>query len=265
MTRDPRLNRCCAILVGILLSLTGELGAQESTSCSPGTTSRADLGFRGLHCIDCGLRRAPDGTASWRFSTEPEIRSIAPTGRAAGLHDGDRIVTLDGHLITSEPARRRWTAIQPGDSVRLQVRRDDAVLRIAYRAGLRCDAPAGGGPATPVTALGRGTSRSLLPAGFLGMAFSCQCSVDAGSTPARWSFAEAPRVTGVAAEGPAKRAGLVVGDVIRRINGERIDSDAGGALFSGLVPNDTIVLEVARGASVHTVRLVAGPSPSEAR
>ncbi len=81
------------------------------------------------------------------------------------------------------------------------------------------------------------------------------------------------RVAGVTPGGPADRAGVQTGDLITRVNGTRLVTDAGGAdraasrpaerllrIASRLDPGDTVQLDVRRGAQTVQLTFVAEES-----
>ncbi len=262
--------------LGILAAVpVWAIAGQTPETCPAGETSRTDLGIQGLQCVDCSVTHAPDGAAHWRFSTEPVVHAVRTPAVAAGLRDGDRLVALDGHLITSESGTAAWAALQPGDSVRFRVRRGDEVAEVRYVAGRRCDGGVSRGRSTSTSGSGStgkqasgtgisiasGTSRSIFPSGYLGVGLSCACRVRTEDGKSRWSFDAPPEVTGVAPGGPADRAGIRVGDRLVSIDGIAINRVEGGRRFSGLEPNDTITLEVSRDGTSHRIRLTTTEPP----
>lgn len=85
-----------------------------------------------LTCGDCGWRLRSRGPS---FETEvfPVVASIVKGGPAdtAGLAVGDRLLAVGGHPITSSEAGRLLGSLEPGEAVRLEVRRGDRVLEIS--------------------------------------------------------------------------------------------------------------------------------------
>ena len=75
--------------------------------------------------------------------------------------------------------------------------------------------------------------------------------------------AAGPVVTRLAEEGPAARAGLLVGDVISAIGAQRVETAAAaGERLSALDPGVTVTLAVIRNGRAETVEVLLGSSPS---
>lgn len=82
------------------------------------------LAFKGTFSIN-----TDENTHRWYFKSEPKIESIDPDGPAAGiLKKGDVIVEIDGMLITTRKAGKRFGNIDPGEKVVLKIRRDDRLI-----------------------------------------------------------------------------------------------------------------------------------------
>lgn len=83
------------------------------------------LGIARLNCNDCSYIMLSEDERYWNFSSEPKIVRVDPDGPANGkLKKGDRIVAIDGVLITTRRAGERLAEIAPGDQVELTVRRN---------------------------------------------------------------------------------------------------------------------------------------------
>jgi hypothetical protein len=92
------------------------------------------LSFKGSMSID-----SDEGTKKWHFQSEPKIRAIDPDSPAAGiLERGDVIVEIDGMLITTRKAGKRFGSIEPGETVEFTVRRDGKLLKKKVKAGAVC-------------------------------------------------------------------------------------------------------------------------------
>ncbi len=82
------------------------------------------LAFKGTFSIN-----TDENTQRWYFKNEPKIESIDPDGPAAGiLKKGDVIVEIDGMLITTRKAGKRFGNIDPGEKIVLKIRRDDRLI-----------------------------------------------------------------------------------------------------------------------------------------
>ncbi|HEX8391672.1 MAG TPA: PDZ domain-containing protein, partial [Longimicrobium sp.] len=106
----------------------------QAGRCGPDEMVVADLGFDNLSCAGCSFRM--DATDPRRMQMrfdggEPRIGGVRADGPANGqLRNGDALVAVGGALITTEEGGRRYTAIDPGDRVRLSVRRDGQVRQV---------------------------------------------------------------------------------------------------------------------------------------
>ena len=98
----------------------------------------ADLGFDelgGSLGIVPAQRRSPGLGVPRRAGDRQRARGGPAAGR---LRDGDAIVAVDGQLITTSEGGRRFSAIDPGDRVRLSIRRGGRVQDVTVQAGTRC-------------------------------------------------------------------------------------------------------------------------------
>jgi len=104
----------------------------------PEVRPRIEFGLE-LTCGDCGWRGAREGlaftTSGLAFTTSvfPTIASVEKDGPAdrAGLLPGDMILTAAGAAITSSQAARALGALDPGETIALEVRRGDRILEIS--------------------------------------------------------------------------------------------------------------------------------------
>ncbi|MFH0751541.1 MAG: PDZ domain-containing protein [Chloroflexota bacterium] len=252
-------------------------------SCPGGVVGA--LGITRVDCRgDCFLtvdRR--EQSMVWSFSVEPRITEIAPNGPAAGaLEIGDRIVAIDGVLITTPEGGRRLANIEPDRDVTIRFRRGRRIGEATLRAGTRCgpavegvrsglvsssSVDSGGvswtGPGIRIETSGSGESRrtSITVPGArmsvgetgvpemsearLGMSFGCgPCSSTRRNGRTVWSFSNPIDVIRVDVGGPAERGGIRVGDRITHVDGLRIDSRRGGEAFSTLRPGQATRLTV---------------------
>jgi hypothetical protein len=110
------------------------------------------------------------------------------------------------------------------------------------------------------------------PAGPRGMlfGFALEC-VRCESTPAGrrgggggrgafalWHYSEYPRVAAVVSGGPAARAGIQVGDLLRAIDGLSLLTDEGSERLRTVAPRDDIRLELERNGKLVDINLSVG-------
>jgi len=137
------------LVAGVGLALPGLARAQVAASAlqQPGDRQSCggivvgSLGITRMDCRgDCTLS-FEDGWRDgvWSFSVEPRITEIAPHSPAArALEIGDRIVAIDGILITTTEGGRRFASIEPDRDVTIRYRRDGRVGDTVLRSGTRC-------------------------------------------------------------------------------------------------------------------------------
>lgn len=245
------------------------VSAQESGSNQCRATG-TPIGWHGITSFVCNCSSSdstePFSGPKWDFRTEPEVLRIGLMGPADGtLEEGDRIVSIDGLLITTRSGGDRWSTIQPGETVMLRVRRDGRLRDISLSVGSQCLGDAHESRPAPVRdrASGSRTGR-LLPRGWLGFGIECACSVSSESGGPVWSFTAPPIIRDMVASGPADVAGVRAGDAIIAIDGIRITDAEGGERFSGIVPGQVVTLTLLRGETEIEVTVAVGEHPSSA-
>lgn len=164
-----------------------------------------------------------------------KVVSVSRTGAAAraGLKEGDLILKLNGQwMIDQNDLKRKLSNIKPTESVQLQISREneffDMVTLDVFING-RSRSASVAKPATTAKAAGvPGTS-------------SRSKNLSFGFT------AKDLRVGSVSANGAARRAGLQVGDLILKIDGQwLIDQSDLKRTLSKISPEGNVVLEVSR-------------------
>ena len=90
------------------------------------------LGFE-ITCQDCG---DDESTGAFRFRAPPVVVRVGPNSPAAraGLRPGDRLTHVDGVSLTSAAGWPRWSAIQPGQEVRIAYLRGDQTHQVTISA-----------------------------------------------------------------------------------------------------------------------------------
>jgi membrane-associated protease RseP (regulator of RpoE activity) len=136
------------LCVGLVAGLAADAAAQDvvprrgvplAQACPEGQVVRGDLGISGLEC-NCSFYVREGGERAWRFRSEPVILGVSEGGAAAGkLREGDAINAIDGLLITTNEAGRRYANVEPGETVTLTVRRGERLAQIQIEAGRQCE------------------------------------------------------------------------------------------------------------------------------
>ncbi len=268
---SQRVRASCvaALALSAALMLMGLAGAAPASAreqtCPGGQTPEADLGISGMSC-HCSVE--PDegsGEKRWRFRTEPEILGVRDDGPVDGvLRKGDRVVAIDGSLITTQAGGERWSSLRPGERTELRIRRGAGTETVDVLVGATCpegrDADTAGLSEPP--ALPRVPQvAKILPQGWLGLGLSCNCTVEVGGEAPRWTFYQSPVIGGVKEGGPAEEAGVLVGDLLVAVDGQELTSQSGAELFSTIRPHQAVRLTIRRGDVERDVELVAGVRP----
>jgi hypothetical protein len=124
----------------LALALTAPVLAQES-GCPDGRRPVGDLGIQELRCSSGRCLRGfvfEDGRLTQTFTTEPSVHDLEPPADAV-LEEGDVLVSVDGSLSTTRDAARRLAQVEPGDRVRLRIRRDGTERDVTLTAAASCD------------------------------------------------------------------------------------------------------------------------------
>ncbi|MFW5947253.1 MAG: PDZ domain-containing protein, partial [Gemmatimonadota bacterium] len=130
-----RPGRLLVALAMVLLLGSVPGVAQEVCDESAGT-----LGIQGLRCEGCTYSMSESGIQEARFRTEPQILAVV-RGFTEGdrLRAGDRIVAIDGALITTREGSDRLVDLRAGQAVTVRVRRDGRIQDLRMVAGSACE------------------------------------------------------------------------------------------------------------------------------
>jgi S1-C subfamily serine protease len=107
-------------------------------TAEPVTMSSGWLGF-GFDCSNCTAEIASDGRRVWRFPSAPSIAGIEAGSAAelAGLQMGDIVREIDGVSLTWPAGSARFSAIKPGQKVKLTIVRKGKVQEVTMTARAR--------------------------------------------------------------------------------------------------------------------------------
>ena len=134
--RSPQRSMSLGVLALVLGTVgAGPVAAQVACDETAGT-----LGVQGLRCEGCSYRMSESGIEEARFRTEPQVLALV-RGVTEGdaLEPGDRIVAVDGALITTREGSDRLVDLRAGQRVTLRVRRDGRLVDLAMVAGSACE------------------------------------------------------------------------------------------------------------------------------
>lgn len=123
------------------LSLSFAAPAASQSDCPGGRPPAGKLGIQELRCATGRCIRGfafEDGRLIQTFTTEPSVHDLEPPADAV-LEEGDVLVSVDGSLSTTTDAARRLARVEPGDRVRLRVRRDGVEKDVTITATATCD------------------------------------------------------------------------------------------------------------------------------
>jgi hypothetical protein len=136
-----------------------------------------------------------------------------------------------------EPSRSLGVAVSPRVRVAPEARVARAAEGVTRASAL----------ASRATALSAASASS--PTGRLGIVFSCsECGTrtDPDTGEEVWYFSGPLEVSGVTAGGPADKAGIQLGDLIKAIDGKEIDTEEGGLAFTRLEGGQRVRITVVK-------------------
>lgn len=132
-----------------LLAAVASASGMDAQRCPNGGWRVGDLGFDSFSG-SVSIHETDNQRPQYRFESEIRIEDVNPDGPAAGrLRNGDVITAIDGHLITTAAAGRRFSSLNPGDQPRLTIRRSGRTQDVQVSAGARCTPVAPPAPPAP--------------------------------------------------------------------------------------------------------------------
>jgi hypothetical protein len=266
-----------AIIAIVLLPFS--LAAQEA--CPTGWFWNS-IGVDGFHCsggkCEYEMNRTGPGIG-FAFSAEPRLRAVDPAGASGGkLQEGDVLVAVNERLIVTLPGGAELGRLPADRDANITVRRGDRLIAVNVRPKQSCRPPT---LLVGETIIEDASSRRTLLDGSLDLAglarlqgsrdtrtlgisircAECGFSVQRG-TPPQISLTlgrDYPVVTAMERGGMAERAGMRVGDEIRRISGLDVLTQNGTALLTS-PPRGEFEISVMRAGREQLLR--SGPLSS---
>ncbi|HEU4463687.1 MAG TPA: PDZ domain-containing protein [Gemmatimonadota bacterium] len=126
------------VLAMALWGVPRAFAQQERAECAD---PAGELGIGELRCSSGRCLRGwafQGGRLITTFTTEPSVHTLRPPADSV-LEEGDVIVSVDGKLSTTAEASRRLRLLEPGDRVRLRIRRDGVEKDVTITAVPTCD------------------------------------------------------------------------------------------------------------------------------
>jgi len=154
--RWARRGSCVAcVSVALTLIQTADAAGQVGVSsgdCPGGLSPRGTVGITSFECSNCRLQSSGE-EREWNFSSEPTVRVVRPGSPADGrIQEGDQIVAVDGHLITTGEGGRRLANLVPGRETAIVVRTGSRERTVRLVPEPMCDRPVAA-PAPAVAAV----------------------------------------------------------------------------------------------------------------
>jgi S1-C subfamily serine protease len=266
-------------LVGFALAVATASAQAASVYQGDGAACPASpemIGISGVRCENCTYHTMAGDPANawWRFGSEPTIIAIQKgTPAADKLRQGDIIVAVDGHLITTSTGGERFARLEAGEAVVVTVRRGGRELDVNLTPVTPCGGPSGAtgleggdlGMARRVSAAERAArTAAQQERGWLGLSFTCKDCVIAsqGNDERIVSSPGGLTIHDVVSGGPAHLAGVRTGDVLTHVQGHHVGTQEAWTAADRLRPGDRVVLTVTRSGRQHDLVTAAGARPA---
>jgi S1-C subfamily serine protease len=221
----------------------------------PAERREADLGFSGIDCVQCTLHMRGKRVGWMEFGAEPVIRHIRARGPGEGkLRDGDVVVAVNGHPITTEVGERLFADPEIGKPLRLTIRRGGREREVEIVPIVRCtEEPEEAVDTASISLLG------AVERGWLGFGVACSWCAFQTQPDGRevWEFKDYPGAVAIDSMGPAARAGLRPGDTLLAIDGFGLLTSEGGRRLGAIRPGDVVRLTVQRNGTQRVIVLTA--------
>lgn len=133
------MNRRLLLLALLAAPAVGSAQDRRVTALLCAHVAQPDYGFETIDCVNCEITARGQ---SWIvFHSQPVVRGVRGDGPAAGrLVDGDTLLAIDGLVITTPQAARRYAGAAVGDTVEFRVRRGATTVTARIAVGQQCGA-----------------------------------------------------------------------------------------------------------------------------
>jgi hypothetical protein len=135
--RIPRTLRALIAPVVLCALIPGATHAQVASSqpTTVWTTATGNLGIENFRC-NCTITGASAaGPVRYTFRSEPTITGIISGSPSDGIRRrGDVLTQVDGRSLLTAEGARKFAGIEPGDDVKLTIRRDGKTMNVTVRA-----------------------------------------------------------------------------------------------------------------------------------
>ena len=133
--------RIATLCIGVLQA--GVAAAQQPEACPYGGPERGDIGIEALRCVGpaaaCAINLSEEGAWLHRFSVEPIIDALSTSNpNADALRVGDRIVSVDGRLVTTWEGGRYLANLPVDRDIEVIVRREGRLVRATVHTVAGC-------------------------------------------------------------------------------------------------------------------------------
>lgn len=267
------IRRRIILFFAVAMACVFVAGAQTASGkCPEGHPEAGDLGISHLLCVggSCSVNLRTGRSYAHDFSTEPRIQGLDKDGPAWGrLQNGDVLVAIDGILITTREGGRRLANLTPGKPVALHIRRGGREMSVTVVPKTGCNMPmlaVLGGRPTTTPAIQRAPRTPPSPRAYPAAAAPVDFGMEIDCGGCGWRrepggllvfyTLDPPRVLSVVPGGPADQAGIRPDDIVLKINGIPLTSRDGGEHLGELRPGEAVTLEIGRGGSLRSIKVV---------